>query len=507
MKKQSFVTGAVILMVANAISKILGAVFKVPLTYILNEEGMAVYNSAFQIYILFLSFVISGLPFALSKLVSEYSAKKEKDMVSATVSVSSAILLLTGVIGSLILYIGADFFALALKEPKAVFAIRMISPSVFFVAMGCVYKNYFQGISNMIPTAISQVAEAIIKLCAGFFLALYFIHMGTEKAAGGAALGVSAGEAIATLILFLLYTILKKERAKSTLMQKKTVLAKLCAIAIPLLFASVVSSMLSVVDTTTIRYCLIKYGHSIDDARFIYGAYSGYALTLFHLPVGILATLSVSILPLIAGSFATGDIQKAKRASYAALKLTVILSVPCAVAIYFMGEEMLGILFKNTYSASMLRLVSPCVLFLCVAQISGAITQSSGKILQSFLCALVASVIKLILYFILIPKMSIYGAIISADIAYFIYMILSLILTKKVTGVKYSFTDMVLKPAISAIAMVVILCLIQKPLEYRINNIYILTTAKCAFCSCAYVLTLVLTGGVSVKEIKKMFKN
>ncbi|MBR5270618.1 MAG: oligosaccharide flippase family protein, partial [Clostridia bacterium] len=278
MKKQSFVKGAIILMIANAISKILGAVFKIPLTYILQEEGMAIYNSAFGIYILFLSFIISGLPFAISKLVSEYNEKKEHNMVSAVISVSTALLLFIGFLGTIILYFGADFFALAMKEPRSVFAIKMIAPSVFFVALGCVYKNYFQGVSNMIPTAISQIVEALIKLCAGYMLAVYFIKTGTQAASGGATLGVSIGEALATLILFVFYIVLKKEHTRSSSLEKRVVLSKIGTIAIPLLFTSVISSMLSVMDTTLLRAKLIEYGHSIDEARFIYGAYSGYAL-------------------------------------------------------------------------------------------------------------------------------------------------------------------------------------------------------------------------------------
>ena len=507
MKKQSFVKGAIILMIANAISKILGAVFKIPLTYILQEEGMAIYNSAFGIYILFLSFIISGLPFAISKLVSEYNEKKEHNMVSAVISVSTALLLFIGILGTIMLYFGADFFALAMKEPRSVFAIKMISPSVFFVALGCVYKNYFQGVSNMIPTAVSQIVEALIKLCAGYMLAIYFIKTGTQAASGGATLGVSIGEALATLILFIFYISLKKNHTHSSLLERRVVLSKIGTIAIPLLFTSVISSMLSVMDTTLLRAKLIEFGHSIDEARFIYGAYSGYALTLFHLPVGILATLGVSILPLIAGSISTGNTQKAKKATVNAIKLTVILSLPCAVAIFFIGKDMLELLFNNTYSANMLMCVSPCIFFLCVAQISNAISQSAGKIIQSFLCAFISSALKLAMYLILIKRMSIYGAIISSDIAYFIFMIISLVLVKRTIHFKMDYMNIFVKPLLSTVAMAVTLFLIHTPIDYYIHNICLCALLKCAFSGGVYILTLVLVNGISIKDLKRGFKS
>ena len=104
MKKQSFLTGAVILMIANAISKILGAVFKIPLTYILNEDGMAVFNIAFEVYIMFLSFIISGLPFAISKMVAESNSRGEYSKTHRIVKISTILLVCIGIVGSVALY-------------------------------------------------------------------------------------------------------------------------------------------------------------------------------------------------------------------------------------------------------------------------------------------------------------------------------------------------------------------------------------------------------------------
>ena len=113
-------------MAANAVSKILGAVFKIPLTYILKEEGMAVFNTAFQVYIMILSFAVSGFPFAISKLVAEARARGEKDRIRAAVRAATVMLLFLGALGSAALFFGARFFALAVKEEKAVFAIQCI---------------------------------------------------------------------------------------------------------------------------------------------------------------------------------------------------------------------------------------------------------------------------------------------------------------------------------------------------------------------------------------------
>lgn len=502
MKKQSFVTGAIILMIANAISKILGAVFKIPLTYILKEEGMAIYNSAFQIYALFLSFVISGIPFAIAKLVSEYGATGENKKIKAVIKTSTFLLLGMGLVGSILLYFGAEFFAVAMKEERAAFAIRMLSPSVLMVALSCIYKNYFQGKGNMIPTAVSQVIESVIKLMAGYMLATMLIRFGTLVAAGGAALGVSIGEVIATIVLYVSYKLCSRDmnRIKA---DNTEIPDKIAAIAFPVLIASVLSSMLSVIDTSLLRKRLIDFGNSIEEARFLYGAYTGYALTVFHLPVGIMATFGVSILPVIAGSLASGKAERAKKAAITAIKLNIILSLPCAVGIYFLGETVLYALFRNTSSAMMLAMTAPCVVFLCVSQIAGSILNSAGKIMLSFWLGALSIVLKIILAYILVGRYSIYGTIISANIAYFVDMILSLWAAKRIIGLKYDIMEIIIKPVCAAAVMVLVLYMVKVPFEAMFNNIYVRLVVSALLSGTVYLFSLFIFGGISIREMKK----
>ena len=402
MKKQSFITGAVILMAANAVSKILGAVLKIPLAYILNEEGMAVYNIAFEVYIMFLAFIISGLPFAVSKLSAEAASRGERQRERQIVTVSTWLLVITGAAGSALLYFAAPFFAAAMKETKAVFAIRMISPSVFFVALGMGYRSYFQGVSRMIPVAVSQVSESFIKLAAGYGFAVLFLSLGTEKTAGGAVLGVTAGEITQAMILMLAYIFSKKEvYIKQNSESARTILRELLSLALPLLCASVVSNALGIADTTLTRTRLIDTGMGADKARFLYGAYTGYALTVFHLPVGILATLGVSILPLIAGAYASGDTKKAQKSADFGLRISILLSIPCAVMMYALSGEILHVLFHNTNSALMLKTVAPCAVMMCASQMSAAILQSAGKIMAPFYNSLAGMAVKLALGYFL----------------------------------------------------------------------------------------------------------
>lgn len=509
MKKQSFLTGAVILMIANAISKILGAVFKIPLTYILNEEGMAVFNIAFEVYIMFLAFIISGLPFAISKLVAESNSLGEYNRTHKIVRISTILLIVIGLAGSIALYIGAPFFALAMKEEKAVYAIRMISPAIFFVALGTGYKSYYQGVSNMIPTAISQVAESVIKLLAGYYLAVLFIRYGVERTAGGAIMGVTAGEIVATAILMLMYVLRRREKyTKTDSVSSREILRDLMSVALPLLCASVVSNAINVADTTLVRSRLLDAGFAPDEARFLYGAYTGYALTVFHLPVGILATLGVSILPVIAGAIAVNDEGKAQRATDIGIRLAIILSLPCGVVMYTMSSEILTVLFHNDASAKMLSVVAPCVVMMCVTQITSSILQSAGKIMLPFFYALIGSAVKLSLEWYLVGQheINIYGSAIAAIAAYAVMVILNLLAVKKYLRLKQKFMEIIIKPVIAAAVMLCTVRFLYAPLSaYTGGGFVSLALISLAGCI-AYGAVLLITDAVNVGEIRKILK-
>lgn len=424
-------------MAANIISKVLGAVLKIPLTYIMHEEGMAVYNTAFSVYIMFLSFVVAGTPFAVQKLTAAAHARKDAGRARETVFISTVILAVIGFIGSVILWLGADFFALAMKEERAGWAIRAIAPSIFLVACGAAVKSGFQGRSDMVPTAVSQVIESFIKLGAGYALAVALLYMGTEYAAAGAAAGVTIGEAAATLMLAVWY-LLSVRRIKRTAGNRREILKELTDIALPMLFMSVAGSAISVCDTSVIRAGLLRAGLSADRARVVYGAYTGYAMTVLNLPSGFLATLGISVIPIISGAAAVGNTERIRSVARRAIGLSAAAGAASVIVLCVFGELILRILFHNTYSAPMLRMAAPSVLFICVMQISGAILQSMGYIWRAFAASIAAAFIKLAFSAFLTsrPEFNIYGTIIGTDIAFFTGMAVNLFsLSRKKTAV------------------------------------------------------------------------
>lgn len=535
--KQSFIKGAAILICANAISKILGAVFKIPLTYLLREEGMAIYNTGFNVYVMLLSFIISGMPLAISKMIAEETALGNETAVRKIMAVSTALLGVLGILGSAALWFGADFFAISMKEPKAIFCLKTIAPSVFFVAIGTVYKSYYQGRANMIPTAVSQVIEAVIKLLAGYGLALLYCGYAAQYTVAAAIMGVTIGEIIATFILFVLY-LPHCFRMPGGQCEKsgREILKTISAVALPAILASAVSGAMNLVDITVIRRCLegIKFTKdgaeaflrlyssytdvfdslpetlsiSSEGSRWLYGAYSGYALTVFHLPVGILGALGVSILPVISGSIAVKNYDRACLCAGLSVKLTMLVCLPSAFAIALFSEPILDFLFNNTASARMLAYLAPCLIFISLSQIYGAILNAGGSITEPLIFGFAGSLVKLVCNFIFIRNqyINMTGTIISANIAYFVVMLLSCIKIKKMFPSCIGIRDNFLKPLFCAAFMAAVMYTLYSPFVIIFNSDKTALILSGAVGGISYVLMLLFSNCISGEEIKMLKK-
>jgi stage V sporulation protein B len=191
-KKQNFLTGAAILAAGVAIVKLIGFLNKIPLVNILGGAGFGHYTNAYNIYSLLLVISTQGLPVAVSKLVAEANERGRAREIKKIVRIAMSIFFGVGGIGSLGMFIFAPQLADLYASPDSVYAIRAIAPSVFFLTVISAIRGYYQGLSNMYPTAISQIIEALGKLVLGVSFALYLSDKGypIEICAAGAIFGV-----------------------------------------------------------------------------------------------------------------------------------------------------------------------------------------------------------------------------------------------------------------------------------------------------------------------------
>ena len=250
---QSIVKGSMILLIANFTVKLIGAIFKIPLTNLLGNTGMGYFNAAYSIYAGLFVIATAGLPVAVSKMVSESVVTGNLKETKKIYNAAFMMFLVIGIAGSLVLYFFADSLAQTTEYLESNLAIRTIAPAILFVSMMSVYRGFFQGMSNMFPTAISEVVEALTKLVVGYLLAWLLISKGLPVAASGAVFGVTTGTFLGFVVLMLIHQKKKKaiyagiELAKPA-RPMASIVKELFKIAVPVTISASVFTLTNMVD-------------------------------------------------------------------------------------------------------------------------------------------------------------------------------------------------------------------------------------------------------------------
>ncbi|MDK2801582.1 MAG: stage sporulation protein [Clostridiales bacterium] len=515
--KQTFLQGALILLVANALVKIIGALFKIPLTYLIGPDGMGIYGTAYIIYTWLFVIATAGLPIAVSKMVSESIARNNRPEAHKIFNVAFYLLTVIGITGTAVLFFGAKFFANTLGNSRAYLAIMAMSPSLLFVALMSAYRGYFQGLQNMVPTAISEVIEALGKLIIGYLLAYLWISRGKEYAAAGAILGVSTGTFLGALALYGIYQLSQKrihdeiKGAKDHRVKVRTgreIIYELIRIAVPITIGVSVFSLTSVIDLAMIMNRLQAIGYSEVQASTLYGYYSNYAVTMFNLPPTLIIALSTSIVPAVASAFAVHNTRLAKRTTESAIRITVLFALPSAIGLSLLAEPILALVYHDTGAAQLLNILGIAVLFVSLVLVTNAILQATGKPMVPVRNMLIGGIVKIITNYILVgnPQVNINGVPIGTTLCYFIIVVLNLIEVKSITKAEYKVVDFLFKPIIAVVSMGISVIFTYNKLVLMIHNNDISTLGAIMVGAIIYGLMLIAIGGIKKEDIEMMPK-
>ena len=332
--KQSFLGGAALLTVTMLVTKAIGALYKIPLGNLLDEQGMNYFYAAYNIYNLLLMVSTAGLPLALSRLVSQAEALGWVNRRRRIVSVAFWLFLLLGLLSSGLMFFLAGDLAGWMHNTRAEDAIRVLSPAVLCVCLVSVIRGYTQGMGDMRPTAASEVIESASKLMVGLGLAWWLLRQGypSHIAAAGAIAGVTAGVILSLLALTVwTATHLSRDKGRDDPGQSRDILRQLLAIGVPITVGSVSLSVINLLDQSiTMGILQTSWGLTEAEAGSLYGVYS-YAGNLFALPAAFIYPLTISLIPAIGAALARGDRSAARRHTAAAIRLTALLALPAHV--------------------------------------------------------------------------------------------------------------------------------------------------------------------------------
>ena len=388
--ERTFMSGVIVLSVSTVIVKIIGLAYKIPLMSILGAEGMGYFNTAYEIFALLCGVSTSGLPIAVSMLVSSSREMGNTAKTRGLFKTSSALLLTKGVVFSGILAVFAEPIARLVGNHQAYFAILAISPALLFCCASGAIRGYFQGYRMMTPTAISQLIEAIAKLLLGVLFAYLAVRVGfgMPTAAAFAVLGVSVGSFISSVYLFIRKKIYNNEikyiKKRQGVDGEKTskYFFELLRISLPITMCSALIGVTRIIDMTLIMRRLGDIGISTTKANEIYGSYTTLALPIFSLVPAFIPPITESLIPRLSAAVESGSKREQSRAVSNAARLTIFLAMPASMGISLYSKQIITLLFAGETEA--IAIASPLLSALGVSVLLSCIITTTNAILQSY---------------------------------------------------------------------------------------------------------------------------
>lgn len=513
-RESSFVKQAAILAAAGILVRILGFLYKVPLTNMIGDEGNGIYSAGYYIYTFFLVMSSSGLPAAISKMVSEECSLGHYRNAHRIFKVSLVVAGVSGLLGSLVLFFGAGWFSQIIKSPRSYYTLLTLSPTIFIVAVMAVFRGYFQGMNTTVPTAISQIIEQIFNAIFSVLLAWILIKKSVELGAAGGTAGTGIGALAGLLFIMFIYIILKpsifkkikRDKGKYRRESNREIAVNLVKIAVPIITGTAIFSMTNLIDMQMVMSRLTVHGaFTTTEAETLYGQLTGKYVTLTTLPVSISTAIATAVIPNIASSVIRNDKLAVKSKINTTLRLTMIISIPAAIGIGVLGDQILHLLFpKYPGGGMMLKVGAISIIFLALSQIVTGVLQGVGKVYIPAINALVGALIKIPLNFFLIamPNVNVLGAVISTIACYLVASILNLIALIRTTKVTPDFKGMLIKPLIASLGMA-LACYIFYTLIYTLIPSNTISTIIAIFVSMiSYIILMVMLKGFDRKDLK-----
>ncbi len=439
--KSGFMKGAAILSASTLLVKVLGLLFSIPLANFISAEGMSYFYGAYDIFTIFLMLSTAGLPIAVSRMVSTAYARGRRREADQVFSVAFWLFFSLGLLGCLVMLFGSRQIAQLLNKPGAAHTIVALAPTAFFISVMSSLRGYFQGRSNMVPTAVSQVIEAVSKVAIGVGLAAYIIRQyhSDAWAAVGAIAGVSISAALGALYL-IGYKLRqrRKDRAlppdDSAVTPRREMLAALVRFAVPITLGACFLSVLDFIDSAVLMDRMkLAAGFTQDQADW-YSGVLGHARKFFDLPGAFVVPISTSLLPVLSGAIASGDKPAVNHISSISMRMTLLISIPASVGMSIFAEPICQLLLFNSPevaggAAQLLQVLAAAIAFNSTLFTTNAILQSFGRTTRPVVDMAVGGVVKIALSYVLtgIPEINVMGSAVSTVVSYFVIMVLNLL--------------------------------------------------------------------------------
>ena len=489
-KKQSFLQGTAILALGTILVKLMGFLFKTPLNNIIGSTGFGYFNSAYDVYNVLLMISTTGLPVAMSRMISEAQALGNEAQIRRIFKTAIYVFLAIGIVGSFVMLVFCrPLSVLVSNSENSWAAIAALAPCVLLICMISAYRGFFQGQSNMTPTSVSQVFESITRLVVGLALAWLIMKLTGERcvrenglvlapgesalqygdmtlAAGGAILGVTLGCLVSVLYLhgkFRRASAALTASAAGTPKTGKATMKELLSIAVPITLGSAGLQIINLFDTMIyMRRLEDGLGWSVAQAESLKGVYN-YQQTIFALPCAFIPTITIACIPAITAA-------------------EPVIRLLCR----YSADEL-------AVAVPMLSILGIAVIFNSLVLLLNAFMQAHGDVTSPVINMLIGGVVKIAVNFVLvgIPSINIVGAPAGTLVCYIVITILNIRSLRKSVRGGLPIVRNLIRPLLASALMGAATFMVYRVLAHYLPSVKLACLAALVFAVCVYLVLAV----------------
>lgn len=513
---QTFLKGAAVLTISMIIVKVFGLIDKVLLTNIYSTFGQGyatmgtgLYSNAYEIFVVIFTVATGGLPIAISRLVSESIAQKRYKDVKQIHRVSKPFFVIVGVVSLLIMVIGSFFYVRGIKSPYSIYAMMCLAPTILFGCLVSIYRGYFEGQRNMVPTAVSEIIEAAVKLVIGALLAYFVMRFGIDSyestgtflgftfnndteaqntilafSVAGAICGISIGSLCSLVYYYLLFKIkgdgIPKEYYESSIDARtaRETLVLICKTALPIAMGALIMSLGSLVDQFIIQRVLLGlaesnptaleaqygsyfpkevfYGEEITLHTRLWGCYSS-ALTLMQLVTAVTQVFGSSAMPNVTSAWTKGNKSELKKSIETVVRMTMLFTLPMSLGLSVLAHPIMQFIYADEaivdIGGNVLTIMGITTIFTAAVTPVCSMLQGIGKVNVPMKLYTICMLIKIAItwMFVSVPEINIQGATAGSLVAYAVILIIGTFLLIRYSKIKINFYTTTIKPLIGAV--------------------------------------------------------
>lgn len=523
-KKDGFVMQAGILAIAGIVCRIIGLLYKSPLTSIIGDEGNGYYGFAYNIYTIILLISSYSIPSAISKVIAQKLELREYKNAHKIFKCALLYVVLVGGVASLFAFFGAG----TLVTSNSVPVLRVFAPTILLSGLLGVLRGYFQAHKTMLQTSVSQILEQILNAVVSIGAAYLFIQMVADKddttkavyGAIGSALGTGVGVLTALLFMLAIYMMnrkmIRRRIARDVSHKEETteeVFKLIFSVVTPFILSTCIYNLTTSLNQTLYTKIFMGLkGVAEEEASSAYGIFSIKAMTVVNIPVAFASAMSSAVIPSISGCFARGEKKEAKKKIHQAIHTVMLISIPSAVGLFVLAEPVMGVLFPQKESlalaASLLRYLSVTVIFYGLSTLSNAILQGIGKVNVPVRNAAIALVLQtaVIVPLLIYTDLNLYCFVIATVIYSFAMCILNSHAMKKAMNYKEKIAKTYIMPLFAAVIMGVAAGGVYYGMYTFVKRNLICLAAAIVVAVIVYFVVLIKIGGLTEKELKAMPK-